>query len=682
MKYEIENLLRPPVELASSIVSFSFLGLCVANPAVLSIPPSIGLGFASFFAITGIRRLKQGCDILKYQKNLKNLPHYEMSLSSMKKSDNYLFMGRGFKWNEVHTERIYSARERRNVCYTEVSKFYEAIRTFEYNNENNWLRYIAKLTSINHPLNPVRPYPDVGGNPILHGVGTIDEKNIRMRLSNRYGHHIVCGSTRVGKSRKAEIYITQDIHRNKDDLIVIFDPKGDPELLRRVYVEAMRAGRLSELSIFHLGFPEISCTYNPLDSFTRITELSTRVTGNLPEDGNSKTFKDFAWQFTNVFAKGLFYCGEIPDYSKIKRAFKSPESVFIKYAHKYFERNNISSKLEIEAIESRLNSGRRSKKGQSIKSEAICIFIEENEIYDMSLDDLRHVACLDSEYFSKISSAISPFLEKVTSGKVGDILSGVSSSDKSKPVLDWMDAYKRGGIVYVGLDALTDVEVGGAVGEASFAALTSMAGFIYKHDVNAGTPFNKKIKKNVIIHGDEFSDLIGQKFVPLANKSGGANFQLVLYTQTMSDIEVKLGTESKANQVMTNINTIEFMRVQDEKTANLMINKLPEVNVSLVMAVSGVNDNAGQGGTIGFVSSNEDRTSTQRVKTIQVADIAGLPKGQSFCLMDGNQLYKLRAPMPSKKDTEKLPSDIIKVLTKMKDSYKSNVEWGALKNDI
>ena len=222
--------------------------------------------------------------------------------------------------------------------------------------------------------------------------------------------------------------------------------------------------------------------------------------------------------------------------------------------------------------------------------------------------------------------------------------------------------------------------MGGAVGEASFAALTSMAGYIYKHDVDAGTPYTKIKKRNVIVHADEFSDLIGPKFVPLANKSGGANFQLVLYTQTLSDIEVKLGNESKANQVITNINTIEFMRVQDEKTANLMVKKLPEVNVSTIMAVSGVNDNAGQGGTVGFVSSNEDRTSTQRVPMLQVADIAGLPKGQSFCLMDGNQLYKLRAPMPDQKDISALPKTLLDVVKKMEVAYQSDVEWGGLKD--
>lgn len=679
-KYEIENLLRPPVEYSSALVSYLFVGACIIAPYKLSMSPMVALGFAGLFFIAGTYRLVQGGKISRYHRSLKRLPRYILPLSKIKVSSHYLFMGKGFKWRETHTERLYAVRERKHEKYSRQSAIYAWVRNIEYQIENGKIGFLSTLTAKDVFFNPFRPYPDVGGEPALHGVGVNEEKDITMRLSNRYGHHIVVGSTRVGKSRKAEMYITQDIHRNKDDLIVIFDPKGDPDLLKRIYVEAEVAGRLSELMIFHLGFPEISCAYNPLDSFTRLTELSTRVTGSLPETGDSKAFKDYAWQFTNSFSKGLFYCGDVPNYPKIKQAFKRPDLLLIKYSEKYLTSKNIDYSGEVEAILNELK-GKKQKKGstRSLKAEALISYVRDKGIYDNTLEDLIYINQLDPDYFGKISSAIGPFLEKVTSGKVGEILSGaIDGCDK--PVLDWMALYKRGGIVYIGLDALTDVEVGGAVGEASFAALTSMAGYLYKHDVDAGTPYAAAKKRNVIVHADEFSDLIGPKFVPLANKSGGANFQLVLYTQTLSDIEVKLGTESKANQVITNINTIEFMRVQDEKTANLMVKKLPEVNVSTIMAVSGVSDNAGQGGTVGFVSSNEDRTSTQRVPMLQVADIAGLPKGQSFCLMDGNQLYKLRAPMPDKKDSAALPATLLDVVTKMKVAYQSDVEWGGLRN--
>ncbi|MEW6999900.1 hypothetical protein M5585_00805 [Serratia ureilytica] len=59
------------------------------------------------------------------------------------------------------------------------------------------------------------------------------------------------GTTRVGKTRLAELLITQDIRRG--DITIVFDPKGDADLLRRVWAEAHRAGRGDELFIFHLA---------------------------------------------------------------------------------------------------------------------------------------------------------------------------------------------------------------------------------------------------------------------------------------------------------------------------------------------------------------------------------------------------------------------------------------------
>ena len=75
-----------------------------------------------------------------------------------------------------------------------------------------------------------------------------------MPLGDRVGHTLVLGTTRVGKTRLAEILITQDIARG--DVVIVFDPKGDADLMKRVVAEARRAGRENALYIFQLDFPE------------------------------------------------------------------------------------------------------------------------------------------------------------------------------------------------------------------------------------------------------------------------------------------------------------------------------------------------------------------------------------------------------------------------------------------
>ncbi|RML47172.1 Conjugative coupling factor TraD, SXT/TOL family, partial [Pseudomonas savastanoi pv. glycinea] len=110
------------------------------------------------------------------------------------------------------------------------------------------VRLLARATSWDVPINPVRPLPPVGGLPRLHGIEPYEE-NVSLPLSERVGHSIVLGTTRVGKTRLAELFITQDIRRKKHgqhEVVIVFDPKGDADLLKRMYLEAKRAGRLNE----------------------------------------------------------------------------------------------------------------------------------------------------------------------------------------------------------------------------------------------------------------------------------------------------------------------------------------------------------------------------------------------------------------------------------------------------
>lgn len=87
-------------------------------------------------------------------------------------------------------------------------------------------------------------------------------------------HTVVYGTTRVGKTRLAELLVTQDIRRG--EVTIVFDPKGDADLMKRVWAETHRAGRGDELYIFHLGWPEIS------GPFSMPSGVWSRVRGGVP----------------------------------------------------------------------------------------------------------------------------------------------------------------------------------------------------------------------------------------------------------------------------------------------------------------------------------------------------------------------------------------------------------------
>jgi hypothetical protein len=58
------------------------------------------------------------------------------------------------------------------------------------------------------------------------------------------------------------------------------------------------------------------------------------------------------------------------------------------------------------------------------------------------------------------------------------------------------------------------------------------------------------------LHADEFNELMGDEFIPLINKGGGAGIQVTAYTQTLSDIEARIGNRAKAGQVIGNFNPL------------------------------------------------------------------------------------------------------------------------------
>ena len=133
-------------------------------------------------------------------------------------------------------------------------------------------------------------------------------------------------------------------------------------------------------------------------------------------------------------------------------------------------------------------------------------------------------------------------------------------------------------------------EVAAAVGNSMFSDLVSVAGHIYKFGIDDGLPGASGGKVAINVHADEFNELMGDEFIPMINKGGGAGMQVTAYTQTMSDIEAKIGNRAKAGQVIGNFNNLFMLRVRETATAELLTNQLPKVQVFTSTPASSAND--------------------------------------------------------------------------------------------
>ena len=254
-----------------------------------------------------------------------------------------------------------------------------------------------------------------------------------------------------------------------------------------MYAEAKRAGRTKDFYMFHLGFPQVSARYNAIGNFSRITEVATRIANQLPSEGNSVAFKEFAWRFVNIIARALVALGRRPDYHQVRRYINDIEPLFVEYARECLSRSDLETwAAEVEELASKISERNlpAALRGRHREAIALMRYLQAQDLYDPVLDGLVSAFKYDKTYFDKIVSSVGPLMEKLTTGKIAELISpDYFDNNDNRPIFEWLDVIRRKGIVYVGLDALTDTTVASAVGNSMFADLVSVAGHIYKHGV-------------------------------------------------------------------------------------------------------------------------------------------------------------------------------------------------------
>lgn len=680
MAQTVEVLLRPAVELYTVATCGVSALLCLFAPWALALNPTLGLAAAAGFLAFGALRLRQAWVILRYRRNIRRLPRYALRDEQIPVSQERLFLGRGFRWEAHHTHRLLQTYRPEFRRYVEPPWRLRCARRLEQHLEfaPQPLANLARLTAWDHPLNPVRPLPALGGLPRLHGVEP-DEVDVTLPLRERVGHTLVLGTTRVGKTRLAELLIAQDIRRG--ETCIVFDPKGDAELFKRVYQECHRCGRLNTLYVFHLGWPDSSARYNAVGRFGRITEVASRIAGQLSNEGNSAAFREFAWRFVNIIARALVELGHRPDYLLIQRHVVNIDTLFIEYAQHLFARHAPKAWEMIVQIEGNINERNtpRHMQGRDHRVVAIEQYLTQVPLFDPVLEGLRSAVRYERTFFDKIVASLLPLLEKLTSGRIAQLLApDYADLNDPRPIFDWMQVVRQRAVVYVGLDALSDTEVAAAVGNSMFADLVSVAGHLYKFGLDDGLPGHTHQPIALInVHADEFSELMGDEFIPMINKGGGAGIQVTAYTQTLSDIEARLGNRAKAGQVVGNFNNLIMLRVRETATAELLTKQLPKVDIASISPMSSATDSSDPDANTAFTSTSMDRITTTSVPMLEPAHIVALPKGQAFALLEGGTLWKLRMPLPVHKADDGLPDNLRALAEHMRRQYSGEVQHHA-----
>ncbi|HRL52876.1 MAG TPA: type IV conjugative transfer system coupling protein TraD [Acidovorax temperans] len=688
----LEGLLRPPIELWSTAVAWGVALVALAAPWALMMPPELGWIAAAIAFWFGLVRAREALEVLRYQHGLKYYKVTHVAPAKLPVTADKLYLGQGFEWTQQHTQRRRDAMQPDVKHYVRPSPTELALRRMgqrwveaaEQAQASPIARACAAVAGVDSWLNPLQAYPDLGGSPALHGVGAPQEAPVTLRQSARNGHMIVMGTTRVGKTRLLELLVTQDIHAGK--VVIVIDPKGDADLMLRMYAEARRAGREDQFYLFHLGYPEISARYNGIGNFARITEVATRATNALPSSGNSAAFKEFSWRFSNIVAQAQVALGRVPTYETLLKDVTGIDGLFLDYATMVFD--GLAAKGQhadwrdrVAALESQVGIKGgvpvpRSLQDRPAELVAMFLWIRQARVEDKVLTGLAAAFSYERSFYEKIIASLGPFLEKLTTGAVGKLISPdyFDESDK-RPIFDWMTVMRQGGIVYVGLDALSDAVVSSAVGNSMLADLVSVGGKLYKTGLDPSDPEGKLKLPEVCCHFDEVNEIAGPEFVPMVNKLGGSGFRITAYTQSMFDIEAKVGDKAKAGQILDNFNHLVMLRVRSVTTANLLAEQVPQVDVVHLTPMSGVTDTAAQGTGVDFTSRNDDIVTKTKVPMIEAADVLELPQGQAFALLEGNRRYKIRIPLADSRGDPFVPDSLKKVAADMKSRYRTSEQW-------
>ena len=619
-----EGLLRTPLEVVPALVAFAGAGLVAAVPDffLLGYLPARYAAIGILLALGAVRTV-QAAAVVRYRIGLGRRGMAPVRADAIPARTDCIYLGDGFRWLPLHAQRL-----------SEIRRSPERARPAA---ATGWLAQTD------------RDAPDPSGDACIHGVGT-RRHPVWMRCADRTGHTLVLGTTRVGKTRLAELIVAQDIRRGST--VIFFDPKGDAALLRRMQAEAARCGRADRFRFLHLGFPERSSRYNPIGRYGRITEVAGRVTAQLPDVAQSASFRNFAWRYANIVARALDALGIEPTFDRLRRATENIDPLLIKYYLFWLRRNGPQDwRQDFVEFERRANNRRdtyvtipREMKSRDPRAAALVMYVRDRLRHpgDSVIGAMEQVLRYDRSYFDKLIASLLPFLEKVTTGSLGSLISPRADDGDPRPVFDWIRVLNEGGIVYVGLDTLADRDVGSAIGHAMFSDLKSVAASLYKAgaDPDRFPELRGALGRAVCVHADEMNEIAGEEVTGMFNKAGGAGFQMTVYAQTVQDLEVRLRSAAAAEQQIGNLNTLIMLRVKNRETASLLASQLPRTETVYRHAGSSWGEDAG-----GFSSRSGTEARAAAQPLVQESDLMSLPKGEAFALLSGGSLYKLRIPL-------------------------------------
>lgn len=613
-----ENKFRPAYEAIAAVSWTAALLVMLLTLLLTDIPHSAFIAMAGVSSVMAAWRWKQTLQLWNYKLTMGVAPFVFMRSTMLQRlmaaKPKSLWLGFGFDWTPVHTQRVTEIRKR-DEAELLPPEWYRRLKGVELDRENTI------------------------GKPWLHGVGE-KEGQIYVPLFAVEGHNLIFGTTGAGKTRLFEILITQAILRN--ECVVIFDPKGDKEMRDLARDACNLASRPHAFVQFHPAFPRESVRLDPLKNWNNVSEIASRLASLMPSEGND-SFVQMAWKAVHVVAVGLVYCDTRPNLIKLRRFIEGgAEKLMEDVLRTYLERNVPHWETMIGPLLQRARDGNLKSKLVNGTAELLAYahyYKEEvpESAREQKVDGLLAMVEHNREHLGKILASLVPLLVMLTDGELGRMLSpDTEDIDDDRQIFDLSKIIEGNHVLYIGLDSLSNPTVGSALGSVFLADFAAVCGarYNYKHREEMG-----KIQLFV----DEANEVANIPLVQILNKARGAGVVATLATQTLPDFEARLGSPARARQILGNCNNLIACRTKDGPTQEFIVETFGKTHIQTLSRSIGAgqqSDNAG----MDFRNQMTQSLGEQEAAVFSPELLGMLPNLHFLAFMAGGRLIKGRIP--------------------------------------
>lgn len=334
--------------------------------------------------------------------------------------------------------------------------------------------------------------------------------------TERSKHVGVIGTTRIGKSRLLEQIVEQDIQKGYS--VVVFDPKVDLHLFSKVIEMAAAAGRLDDVLFLSPIFSEHSVHVDPLSSYYIEEELVGHIVSGVPSSGGEgEFFFQTAKELATLVVAGIL---------RLKhRLGEEPRLTFLEVMNRigYSELRQLRDSLAM------------------IPGSADIV------------SRIDRVLDTDKDWFMKVTSGLRLTLQELTFGVTGKIIGKATTNE----VVARLQRDERI-ILFCSTGALLTREVSYLVGKVVISMFQSLVGQLFAS--------GKVLSAPLCLHLDEGDTILFRGVQELFNKGGGANVWVAFYTQSLAQIEEKVGAFI-TKSIIDNMSTWIYMCVNHPETA-------------------------------------------------------------------------------------------------------------------